>query len=74
MLGEAHRGDAVDGHSQDGDEQMDECDPVCEERPEEERKKQFQLHLLSPQRTVTPQGKNRIIYLTCDRPCPRSAS
>lgn len=37
MLCEAHRGDAVDRHSQNGDEQMDKCDPVGEERPEEER-------------------------------------
>jgi len=33
MLGEAHGGNAVDGHRQDGDEQMDTCDPVSEKRP-----------------------------------------
>ena len=35
VLGEAHRGDAVNSHGQDGDEQVDERDPVSEERPAE---------------------------------------
>lgn len=38
MLWEAHRGNAVDTDSQDGDEQMDKCDPVGKKRPREERK------------------------------------
>ena len=33
MLGEADGGDAVDSHRQDGDEQVDKCDPVGEIRP-----------------------------------------
>lgn len=37
MLREAHRGNAVDGHRQDGDQQMDKCDPVGKKRPLEER-------------------------------------
>ena len=33
MLGEANGGDAVDRHRQDGDEQVDKCDPVGEKGP-----------------------------------------
>lgn len=36
VLGEAHRCDAIDANSQDGDEQMDKGDPVCKKRPGEE--------------------------------------
>lgn len=36
MLREAHRGDAVDSDSQNGDEQMDTRDPVREKRPGED--------------------------------------
>lgn len=38
MLRESDRRDAVDGDGQDGDQQVDEGDPVAEERPEEENK------------------------------------
>lgn len=36
MLWEAHRGNAIDGDSQDGDEQMDKRDPVGKKRPGED--------------------------------------
>lgn len=38
MLWEAHRSNAVDSDSQNGDEQVDKCDPVGEKRPEEDRR------------------------------------
>lgn len=38
MLGEAHRGNAIDSDSQNGNEQMDTCDPVCKKRSGEERR------------------------------------
>lgn len=38
MLWEAYRGNTVDSDSQNGDDQMDKCDPVGEERPEKLRR------------------------------------
>lgn len=73
MLREAHRGNTVDGDSQNGDEQMDKCYPVGKERPEEYR------------RTISDWGtdknsnyllqkENLISCFTYDRPCPQSVS
>lgn len=38
MLREAHRGNTIDSDSQDGNEQMDKCDPVGKEGPGQDRK------------------------------------
>lgn len=38
VLREAHGGDAVDGDGQDGDDQMDKCDPVGKKGPNEEKR------------------------------------
>lgn len=40
VLGEADGSDAINDHSQNGDEQMDKRDPVCEERPGDDRTQQ----------------------------------
>lgn len=78
MLCEAHRSDAVDGDSQNGDEQMNKCDPVGKERPVEksriisgsicwETDKNY-IYIQSSSK------ENRISCLTCGHPCPQSAS
>ena len=80
MLGEAHRSNAVDGDSQNGDEEMDKCDPVGKERPVEKSEAisssvswEFEKNYIHINLEESFK-ENKASCLTCGHPCPQSVS